>query len=377
MMRLERNTLLACVLAATTALCCPQKAWAGNDFDFSAEWWWQEVDKITNYVEQYRHIAIAEMDRTGVPASIKMAQGILESGSGESELATVAKNHFGIKCGGDWSGSTHFVWDDEPVKSCFRVYGTVEESYIAHSEFLLNPAKAFRYGHLFLLPRTDYKAWAEGLQTSGYATSKTYAVKLISLIERYELYKLDHLTLRKQEPTLAEAERIFKEPKPRYMDTLLIGKTEEDTLVGGISEPNNVQWSDNNKPAVASIWADMVTEQQRIEWGKQPFLMNQRRVVLSQKGETLSALAQRLGLKKNALIKYNELKKRPLKEGQYLFLEPKARSFEGASRHICREGQSMYDVAQYYGLRLRSLQKMNPKYKPDAPLSLGTQLRLR
>lgn len=336
----------------------------------------EDADKIINYVELYRHIAIAEMDRTGIPASIKMAQGILESGSGESELATVAKNHFGIKCGGDWSGSTHFVWDDEPVKSCFRVYASVEESYIAHSEFLLNPAKAFRYGPLFLLERTDYKAWAEGLQSAGYATSKTYAVKLISLIERYELYKLDHLTLRKQEPTLAEVEHIFKDEKPKYMDTLLVSRDGGKNPNSGIKEPANVQWHTDTKPA-ANVWADWVTEQQRAEWGEQPFKMNGKRVVLAQKGETATILAARMGMRRRDIVRYNDLKKRELQEGQYVFLEPKARHFDGATRHVCREGQTMYDVAQFYGLRLRALAKMNPKYKSDEKLQLGTQLRLR
>ena len=160
-----------------------------NAFAAPAGFFFIDDVKALSYIEKYKHIAVAEMDRTGIPASIKMAQGILESGVGESELANTANNHFGIKCGGEvWTGKTHYVWDDEVVKSCFRVYASAEESYIAHSEFLLNPKKDFRYGALFKLDKTDYKGWANGLQKSGYATSKTYSKNLISIIERLELY---------------------------------------------------------------------------------------------------------------------------------------------------------------------------------------------
>lgn len=152
-------------------------------------------ERATKYIDQYKHLAISEMERTGIPASIKLAQGLLESGWGESSLAREANNHFGIKCGSSWTGGEYFLHDDDykngkKIKSCFRVFASAHESYIAHSEFLSNPKKE-RYALLFYFPPTDYKAWAHGLKDAGYATDPKYPSKLISLIEQYELHKYD------------------------------------------------------------------------------------------------------------------------------------------------------------------------------------------
>jgi LysM repeat protein len=357
--------LLAAFVGSTASLC------ATNNFE--CEWWWNEADKISTYVDRYKHIAIAEMDRSGIPASIKMAQGILESGSGESELATVANNHFGIKCGGDWLGFSHYVWDDEPQKSCFRVYISPEQSYIAHSEFLRNPAKDFRYGFLFQLDKTDYKAWSKGLQSSGYATSKTYAEKLISLIERYELYKLDHLTLRSTELTDAEIAQIFEWQSNVSGDTTL--KTAMDTLLVQ-KDPFNTADTTNQNHTV-DVWADLLTPQQREQNFNKTFKVNNLPVVIAQKGDDLAAIALRHGVSAKKLLKYNELKQQQLQNGQYIFLKPKAKkSSNPAIRHIVREGQTMYDVAQFYGLRLSTLQRLNPRYKKEK-LSAGVQLLLK
>mgnify|MGYP002624352882 CR=1 FL=1 len=150
-----------------------------------------------NYIEKYSDLAIQEMERAGIPASIKLAQGILESSAGKSFLARRANNHFGIKCGNDWDGKKVYKEDDDfddkgkLIKSCFRSYRNVKASYIAHSEFLRDPRKVHRYGFLFRLEPTDYRRWATGLKRAGYATSATYDKKLIKLIEDYELYKFD------------------------------------------------------------------------------------------------------------------------------------------------------------------------------------------
>lgn len=140
----------------------------------------------TEYIEQYKAIAINEMAQYGIPASIKMAQAILESGSGKSFLAQNANNHFGIKCGGQWSGRRITRADDTP-NDCFRVYNSPEQSFRDHSIFLLQQ----RYKRLFTLDRRDYKGWAHGLKAAGYATNPRYAQLLIDIIERYELYRLD------------------------------------------------------------------------------------------------------------------------------------------------------------------------------------------
>ena len=149
------------------------------------------------YIDRFKEIAVQEMDRAGIPASIKLAQALLESNAGQSDLAQRANNHFGIKCGADWDGKKYFKVDDDfdefgkPTESCFRGYKRPEESFIAHSEFLRDPRKEWRYGFLFQLDPLDYKNWASGLKKSGYATSATYDTKLIAIIERYQLFQYD------------------------------------------------------------------------------------------------------------------------------------------------------------------------------------------
>ncbi|MBL7804719.1 MAG: SUMF1/EgtB/PvdO family nonheme iron enzyme [Saprospiraceae bacterium] len=152
---------------------------------------------IQLYIAQYMGIAIEEMERVGVPASILLGMAILESQSGQSDLASAANNHFGLKCGSNWTGGTYRMTSDDrdaegnPVETCFRKYQDAAESYRDQSEFLRDPRKTNRYGFLFALKRTDYKAWARGLESAGYASSNTFATALINLIEKYELFKLD------------------------------------------------------------------------------------------------------------------------------------------------------------------------------------------
>lgn len=139
-----------------------------------------------NYIDAYKDVAIREMNQYGIPASIKLAQALLESGNGNSYLAREANNHFGIKCGGVWSGKS-IARDDDNPNDCFRVYGNVEESYKDHSQFLLRK----RYEKLFTLAKDDYKGWAKGLKDAGYATNPRYPELLIDIIERYDLHKYD------------------------------------------------------------------------------------------------------------------------------------------------------------------------------------------
>lgn len=136
------------------------------------------------YINRYKAVAVSEMNRTGVPASIKLAQGILESGYGSSELAKKANNHFGMKCGSQWSGKKYQL-----KGSCYRAFSNAEQGFKEHSEFLKRP----HYSDLFKLKKTDYKGWARGLQKAGYATDKNYPNKLIELIERFKLYRFDQL----------------------------------------------------------------------------------------------------------------------------------------------------------------------------------------
>lgn len=160
-----------------------------------------------SYIEQYKSIAIAEMNTYGIPASIKLAQAILESGNGNSYLAREANNHFGIKCGGIWNGPSVRRPDDGP-NDCFRVYNNPQESFRDHSQFLLRK----RYEKLFTLAKDDYKGWARGLKEAGYATNPRYAELLIDLIERYELHQYDRTeSYVEREVREEKVEEIIKE----------------------------------------------------------------------------------------------------------------------------------------------------------------------
>ena len=192
---------------------------------------------ILNYIDQYSPIAVQEMNRTGIPASITLAQGIIESRYGESGLAKNSNNHFGIKCNNNWQGGKYYHKDDDYVngklvKSCFRTYDKPETSYYDHSEFLMVNK---RYRFLFDLEKTDYKAWAKGLKKAGYATAKDYASTLIRTIEKFELYKYDQkefeLLAFKEDAVIApKAERIpeyinfaitANQPTTTYSETLV------------------------------------------------------------------------------------------------------------------------------------------------------------
>ncbi|WP_406824630.1 glucosaminidase domain-containing protein [Pedobacter sp. KACC 23697] len=157
-----------------------------------------------SYIDEFKGVAIEEMNSAGIPASITLAQGILESGSGNSDLAKYANNHFGIKCTSEWKGKNYFR-DDDQKNDCFRVYKDARESFRDHSEFL----KRKRYSFLFQLDKNDYKSWAQGLKTAGYATNPRYPDLLINTIEKYELYQYDQPESEKQK--IAREDRVFSE----------------------------------------------------------------------------------------------------------------------------------------------------------------------
>jgi flagellum-specific peptidoglycan hydrolase FlgJ len=173
---------------------CPL-IWPFNSFNITSD---ITADPAIIYIKKYSMIAKAEMTASGIPASIKMAQALIESEYGMSELAVNSNNHFGIKCGSKWNGKTYYKKDDdtnengELVESCFRAFDNVNEAFKAHTEFLTDPKKEKRYGFLFTLPTEDYKAWAQGLKDAGYATDPNYPNKLVKVIEKYQLYNLDN-----------------------------------------------------------------------------------------------------------------------------------------------------------------------------------------
>jgi LysM repeat protein len=275
------------------------------------------------YIDQYKDLAIAEMLKYNIPASITLAQGLLESGAGMSELARNGNNHFGIKCH-DWTGARTYH-DDDANNECFRAYRDVYESYEDHSRFL---ARQPRYRSLFRLKRTDYKGWAKGLKKCGYATSPTYAKQLIGIIELYKLHKYD---------------------KAKKYDKFMVER----------SSVKDVAPSINLHP---------------IHIYNKNYYLNVRQ------GDTFRSIAREVGISYKKLAKYNERDKNDrLIPGEIIYLKKKQKKADKAYKnrpHRVKAGESMYSIAQYYGIRLESLYKMNDLL-PDYSIQVGDLLRVR
>lgn len=286
------------------------------------------------YIEQYKDMAIREMQRTGIPASITLAQGMLESDYGNSTLARKAYNHFGIKCHSSWSGKRVYH-DDDRRNECFRKYNNVYESYRDHSEFL---TESNRYEFLFDYKPTQYKAWARGLKKAGYATSPTYARKLIDLIERYKLYNYDS-------------------PQGRQ-----IAASNSTSSINSTNRLGNVDNFEISHPG------HKVRMRNRIDY------------IITKQGDTYRSLTEELDLLPWELKKYNDLDDHPeIKPGQVLYLQPKRnKAAVGYNYHIVKEGDTMRSISQLYGIKLEELFEKNnmeegEKVEPGQKLWLRSQ----
>ena len=266
-----------------------------------------------SYIKQYRDLAVEEMKKYRIPASITLAQGLLESGAGQSTLARKSNNHFGIKCGSDWRGKT-VSHDDDARGECFRAYKHPKQSYEDHSKFLANRP---RYASLFKLDITDYKGWARGLKKAGYATNPRYAEQLIGIIELYDLHKYDRkggLKWMKENPN----------PHQTYIANGLV------YIV--------VRAGDSWK----SISKELDISQKK----------------LRKYNDLYKGYALQVGD-----ILYLEKKNR--KAGKEHIV------------HVLRAGESMYSISQKYGIRLKNLYKLNKMDEDDPAPEVGTILRLR
>ncbi|MCM1031419.1 MAG: glucosaminidase domain-containing protein [Oscillibacter sp.] len=283
-----------------------------------------------DFIHKYKNIAIREMERTGIPASITLAQGIFESGCGMSQLSQEANNHFGIKCH-DWEGPTYHM-DDDAENECFRKYENPEQSWIDHSEFLTSRP---RYASLFNIPSTDYKAWAKGLKAAGYATNPQYAERLIKIIEEEQLYQYDHKV---KHPTGIPAPAISTE------------KTGKNTAVA---------------------------KKVSVNYHKREEIKNGIPCIEIKAGDTFSALSKYYGIKLKKLMAYNDKQDASLAVGQYVFLKrKKIRAARGYEFHRVKAGENLYLISQMYGVRLKSLILFN-YIKADAPLEAGEKIYLR
>ena len=298
-------------------------------------------DDIENYIKQYAVLAQQKMEEYGIPASITLAQGILESGAGKSDLALNANNHFGIKCHKDWTGDT-FIKDDDEKDECFRKYKMVEESYRDHSIFLTSHK---RYLSLFSLPRTDYEGWAKGLKQAGYATDPTYATRLIDLIERYNLNRFDQVT-----PTQKHA----------YVPLKGVTISDTDTTIT-IDQITNAY--------EASVYA--------IKNTRTIYINNHTLFTIALNGDSYQSIATDLLMNEKALLRYNDTySATTLNAGDVVYLQKK-RNRGAAKRHIVSsENETLYGVAQYYGIRLDKICAYN-SLNPDAKIYEGDIIYLR
>jgi LysM repeat protein len=271
-----------------------------------------------DYITRYKEDAIKEMYRYGIPASITLAQGMLESGNGNSALSVYANNHFGIKCHKDWTGPS-YILDDDEKNECFRKYQDVLDSYSDHSQFLRNRD---RYAFLFELPKTDYKGWARGLKEAGYATHPKYAEQLIDLIEQYKLYELDKdvvLTMRN-----------VKEKAPQVKLNL-----------------------------------------------RQVLKFNHTKFIIAKPGDSFYKIASDFDLELSDLFKYNDFNKgETIVAYEKVYVEAKRRKAL-EPYHVVTKGETMESISQLHGIKLSSLYKKNRLKPSSGDPKVGTVLYLR
>lgn len=296
---------IVCCLAIIGCLLCPADAWGQR-----------RNTRYNNYIKEYAPLAVEQMKAHGIPASITLAQGLLESGAGMSSLAKKSNNHFGIKCHRNWRGRKVYYTDDAP-NECFRAYRHPRDSYEDHSKFLKSGQ---RYAFLFKLKKTDYKGWARGLKKAGYATDPSYANRLISIIEDYDLYKYDSKGMSKSEQR--KWEKLIKK-KPWLVN------------------PHQI------------------------------YTANGLAYVVARDGDDFRVLGKELDISWKKLVKYNDLQKDyTLEEGDIIYLKQKNKRADKKydPKYIVRDGDSMHGIAQKFGIRLKYLYRLNKKdaeYVPE------------
>ncbi len=266
------------------------------------------------YIQRYQLLAIEEMGRSGIPASIKMAQAVLESGNGNSELSRKSNNHFGIKCKTGWKGKRVF-YDDDERNECFRAYNSVEESYIDHTNFLMGNQ---RYAFLFKLSPRDYKGWAKGLKDAGYATARHYEKSLVTIIEEEKLYLLD------QKVTIS----------PRAITS-------------------------NSNTYISNGMSEKVTINPFL--GRKTIKVNNLKAIVALEGDTYEILAQSIGKEAWELYKFNDLPAgyRP-QPNEVVYTEAKhKKAAKNYNFHTVSEGETMHFISQIYGIKLKPLYRRN------------------
>jgi flagellum-specific peptidoglycan hydrolase FlgJ len=372
--------------------------------------WTQNNATTIAYIAQYKAIAMKEMKRTGVPASITLAQGILESNSGESTLAKKHNNHFGIKCKSDWTGAKAYQ-DDDAKQECFRAYETAEVSFKDHSNFLKNRPN---YVDLFLLDPVDDTAWAYGLKKAGYATAADYPKKLLKIIDDYELAQYNFPELENEvEEEEASAKVLADTPVNKVITETPTKSLNKPTGIAQINTTNNLAplptqtlpvqtlpaqqkdtlKKDTIKKEVITVVQTTKIEQVKIDTTKaatitqsvlpkQPtynypegqFRINQVPVILGKEKMSFIEIALKYKVPLYKLFEYNDIKASNLLErDQLIFLAPKKKT-GAASFHIVKYNSSLQEISQLEGVQLSLLKLYNPDLVE--PLKEGTQVIL-
>ncbi len=331
-----------------------------------------QKEKAEAYINTYKELAISEMIRSGVPAAITLAQGILESQSGESILAKVSNNHFGIKCKTEWTGAKTYH-DDDAKGECFRVYPSAEDSYRDHSDFLKTRP---HYAFLFNLDPTDYEGWAKGLKKAGYATSPTYPQKLLKVINDYNLqqYSLQAIARMHNQPAKAVSptDVTAASHQPPVAEKEASAETVQVKASPGEKEKTEPQAEEKNEAPVVSATASPKT----LNYPAGIFTINHSKVILGKEGVSLLSLANQFDIPLGKLIEYNELTPMDiLDHDRLLFIEKKQK--KGATDfHVVTAGETLYDIAQSEGVRLESLQEYN-HLDATTVLKAGDKILLR
>lgn len=295
------------------------------------------------YIEKYKSIAVAHMEKYGIPASITMAQGILESDAGNSALSLSSNNHFGIKCKKSWTGRKVY-YDDDAKGECFRAYPSVEASYEDHALFLDSSP---RYDSLFSYPSNDYRSWARGLKAAGYATAPDYAERLVAIIEKYKLYILDQ----------ADGSAIYS---------------------SGKHARQNAEWFAQQSSSPNQQMEDPFNVTINAHKGYSIYRVNHTCYVLAKEGDTYESLSKIFAISESNLRKFNDVNRRAvLTKGSIVFIERKKGAWLSQQLlHTASHGQTLHSISQSYGIRLRRLARLN-RTRPSRPLEVDQTIRLR
>jgi LysM repeat protein len=318
----------------------------------------QMKQDIANYIEKYKSIALEEMVRCKIPASITLAQGLHESSYGKSKLSAEANNHFGIKCKDKWDGKKFYQNDDAP-NECFRVYDHAEDSYADHSDFLVTRS---RYAELFQLPITDYKAWAHGLKLCGYATNPKYAEILIKTIEDYNLPSFDQQGLamvaekEKQMQPLLTTDQPVQAKAEAPQTTVVVTPAKSSPA----PEAKHTPFTKATSTAFVTVHEDAT---------KKEFIVNGSKAIKAEGTIDPLAIAYNYQIQYAQVLAFNDINEGDkFKDGENIFLQTK-RAKGGDPIYVVQPGESMHHISQKLGVKLKELYQKNAMALNDQPLA--------